>query len=177
MSVSSKRRSTLQLTGEPRLWHDPSNLPYAAVRKVWWEGFWACILLLVLLIVVVAIVWVAIRDAQEKNRREHPPMAPALVGDAVPRPFGSQPSSNSSDAEEASSGTEVPTGPRPKPADALEPSGALPAVTPGDALDQAPPAAGEPPKRLAFRPASGRVEWLKPAHHAVTVGVCRRIYG
>lgn len=41
MSLVSNRRTSLELTGEPSVLHNPANLPYEAVRAAWWKGFHA----------------------------------------------------------------------------------------------------------------------------------------
>ena len=176
MSVSSKRRSTLQLTGEPRLWHDPSNLPYEAVRKVWWSGFRTCVWILVVVAFVAIVIWTAVEEERAKTR-QHPPQAPSLPGAAVPNPFG--PDSEPGESGDASSGTEVQHGAQRKPPGALEPAASLPSVPPHpaqrDVASQVAVIAAR--ERIDVRPAAGRVEWLRPVDRVLMVGVCRGIRG
>jgi hypothetical protein len=39
MSLVSEHRTSWNLTGDPSVFHNPANLPYEAVRRMWWTGF------------------------------------------------------------------------------------------------------------------------------------------
>lgn len=39
MNLVTDRQTSWNLTGHPSVFHDPSNLPYEAVRRMWWTGF------------------------------------------------------------------------------------------------------------------------------------------
>lgn len=39
MSFLSEHRTSWNLTGDPSVFQNPANLPYEAVRRMWWTGF------------------------------------------------------------------------------------------------------------------------------------------
>lgn len=57
MSLVTERRVCLKLTGEPSAIHDPANLPYEAVRRMWWSGFLSAISCSVIAFLIVAVLF------------------------------------------------------------------------------------------------------------------------
>jgi hypothetical protein len=80
MSLVTERRTSLELTGEPSVLHNPANLPYEAVRRAWWAGFQSAVLTIVITVLVIVVAGAIIMDgmAEKRTGRRVPNGAPEL---------------------------------------------------------------------------------------------------
>jgi hypothetical protein len=62
MSLVTERRTSLELTGEPSVLHNPANLPYEAVRRAWWAGFQSAVLTIVITLLMIVAAVAIIKD-------------------------------------------------------------------------------------------------------------------